>query len=181
MICIGLGNPCSRYEKTRHNIGFLALDRISAHYCGSAWRRHGSIMSSSVDVFGTRVTLVKPYSGMNCSGRAVSSLFPIDSSSVVIHDDIDLPLCSVKVKHGGGSGGHNGIRDISAHFDLDYWRLRIGVDRPSDNLDVRDYVVSNFSDDEMSMVVCSVSVIAELFPIMLKSPTDFASEYKKSL
>ncbi|MCB0334342.1 MAG: aminoacyl-tRNA hydrolase [Bdellovibrionales bacterium] len=134
---VGLGNPGSEYEHTRHNIGFLLVDRIAnAHSVGGgAWKEKFSASFMDVSIEGERVTLVKPQSYMNRSGEPLQQLmefFKIPSDEIVIiHDEVDLPFGTVRLKLGGGEGGHNGLKSISSRLGTkQYLRLRLGVGRP---------------------------------------------------
>jgi PTH1 family peptidyl-tRNA hydrolase len=156
-LIIGLGNPGSKYQSTRHNIGFLALDKIaSSHDIAvslkgfDAWYGKGKISD-------TPVLLAKPQTFMNISGVSVRKLvdyFKIDLEDIiVVHDDIDLPFNTIRLKSGGGHAGHKGI--ISIIDDLDdpaFMRVRIGIGKPPDRITVERYVLEPFTDDEMKLL-----------------------------
>lgn len=148
----GLGNPGRKYEGTRHNIGFEVLDRLAQRYRLRLSREkfHGRFTTGAVA--GTDVVLLEPQTYMNKSGRAVEAarqFYGIAAAdTIVLHDDIDLSPGQLKVKKGGGHGGHNGLRDIiSRTGDRDFVRLRLGVGRPEHG-DVTNYVLSRFDSDE---------------------------------
>lgn len=152
-LIVGLGNPGPQYRHHRHNVGFMVLDRLHARIGASEWReKHNGLVGKGV-LAGREVLLLKPQTYMNLSGRAVLSavsqhrLAPTDV--IVVHDDIDLPFGQVRVKVGGGHGGHNGLRDISAAIGPDYTRVRIGIGRPTTGT-VEAFVLSPFSQDEQS-------------------------------
>ena len=155
LLIIGLGNPGKQYTKTRHNIGFRAADVISDRLSFSSFVENSKFKAeiASGNAFDDKVTIAKPTTYMNLSGEAVGAIaqyykIPL-SKIIVIHDDIDLKLGEVRVKQGGGHAGHKGLRSIDGHIGKDYWRLRIGVGRPENKDDVPDYMLQDFSKEEM--------------------------------
>lgn len=148
----GLGNPGSRYQWTRHNAGFMALDRLS-HISGiTLTKKSFSGLYGEGFWQGTRLILLKPQTYMNLSGKSVAEAvrfhkIPIEDL-IVIHDDLDIPFGRAKLKSGGGHGGHNGLRSIISEIGSgDFIRIRIGVGRPIHG-DVVDYVLSSFETEE---------------------------------
>jgi len=155
-IIAGLGNPGPKYQWTRHNAGFLFLDRIAALEGISIARKQFSGQTAEWDRKNTRLVLLKPQTFMNLSGRSVISALQFyklkPEQLIVAHDDVDLPLGTVRLKQGGGHGGHNGLRSIMELLGRgDFLRLRIGVGKPLHG-DVSDYVLGNFSPQEMEIV-----------------------------
>ena len=155
-IIAGLGNPGQKYQWTRHNAGFLFLDRIAALEGISIARKQFSGQTAEWDRKNTRLVLLKPQTFMNLSGRSVISALQFyklkPEQLIVAHDDVDLPLGTVRLKQGGGHGGHNGLRSIMELLGRgDFLRLRIGVGKPLHG-DVSDYVLGNFSPKEMEIV-----------------------------
>lgn len=148
-LLVGLGNPGAKYERNRHNVGFLAVDRIAADHGFGAFRRrfHGYVAEG--DIAGERVLILKPDTYMNESGRAVGEAARFlkipEDDIVVLYDEIDLAPGKLKVKTGGGNAGHNGLRSISAHLGNDYVRVRIGVGHPGRKDLVAHYVLHDFS------------------------------------
>lgn len=145
-LLVGLGNPGSKYGETRHNVGFWWCDQLASSLV-TPFERQSKF---SGDVARAKVGeadfwLLKPQTFMNESGRSVQlmcSFYGIDVNDIlVIHDDLDLEPGIVKLKQGGGHGGHNGIRDIGHHLGLNFWRLRIGVGHPGDKRLVSNYVL----------------------------------------
>lgn len=137
-LIVGLGNPGAEYEATRHNAGFWLVDQL-ARMGGATPRVEGRFhgLAARARLWDQDIWLLKPSTFMNRSGLAVVSLARfykvLPDEILVAHDEMDLPAGSVKLKRGGGSGGHNGLKDISAHLSTqDYWRLRIGVGHPRD-------------------------------------------------
>ena len=159
-VIVGLGNPGTKYELNRHNIGFLVIDEITKSLTNSQIINKSNFKATTLkhqeDIF------VKPQTFMNNSGESVFAIkeyFKIQINHIiVIHDDIDLPFGSVKFKIGGGHGGHNGLRSIDAHLNSrDYIRVRIGVGKPDSKKEVADYVLDNFTKEEFEK-------LQEMFP-----------------
>jgi len=153
-LILGLGNPGPRYELTRHNIGFLVVDNLAEKYRIRLTRHRHQSLYGSGDIGGRRVWVAKPMTYMNESGRAARSwvsaagIFP--ENVIVVHDDIDLPLGKIKVKHQGGDAGQRGVRSIIQCLDTDrFTRVRLGIGRPQDRDDIIDYVLTPFTDDEL--------------------------------
>ena len=138
-VVVGLGNPGRSYERTRHNAGYLVADELARRHDGS-WRKRKKAEAAPVSVGLTDATLLKPTTFMNNSGSAVSDYRPEDL--VVVHDDLDLDPGTVRVKVGGGAGGHNGLRSVIGRLGNDFVRVRIGIGRPPPGVTVTDYVLS---------------------------------------
>ncbi len=151
-LIVGLGNPGVKYEKNRHNIGFLALDYLIDEFNSSkiSSKFKGELYKAGDYLF------LKPLTFMNLSGesvRLVKDFYKTDNDEIiVIHDDIDLNIGALKFKKGGSSGGHNGLKSIDKHIGNDYWRVRIGVGRPERKEQVVSYVLSDFKDDELECI-----------------------------
>lgn len=153
-LIVGLGNPTSRYHETRHNAGFLFLDRL-AESEGLRFTEEKAFQGLLVEWRSNEgaVRLLKPQTYMNRSGaavRAVASFYRIGIEEIlVVHDELDLPVGSVRLKKGGGHGGHNGLRDIVANVGSgDFFRLRLGIGHPGDRDRVVSYVLERFAKDE---------------------------------
>jgi len=129
-LLIGLGNPGDDYLRTRHNIGFMAVDEIAARYHCAPWKKKFRSLITGADDF----LLLKPQTFMNLSGESALEavqFYQLKPEQVIVfHDDLDLAAGQVKVKQGGGSGGHNGLKSLDAQIGLDYWRVRLGIGRP---------------------------------------------------
>jgi PTH1 family peptidyl-tRNA hydrolase len=170
-LVVGLGNPGSRYAGNRHNIGFVAADAIvRRHSFGPVRERfHGLVAEGTIG--GEKVVALCPETFMNDSGRAVQAaarFFKLQPSDViVIYDEIDLALGKVRVKRGGGAGGHNGIRSIDAHIGADYWRVRLGVDHPGAKELVKTYVLQDFFKEERPVVEQMISAVADALPLLI--------------
>jgi PTH1 family peptidyl-tRNA hydrolase len=171
-LVVGLGNPGLRYAKNRHNVGFVAVDAIARRHGFPAFRdRFKGELSEGV-IGGEKRLLLKPQTFMNDSGEAVlaaMSFYKIPPAEiVVIHDELDLKPGKVRVKRGGGSAGHNGLRSIDALVGADYWRVRIGIGHPGVRELVMPYVLQNFPQDEVTEWVAPlVDAVAETFPVLL--------------
>ena len=154
-LIVGLGNPGAEYAHNRHNVGQMVLDELASRI-GSGFKSHKSraqVLEGRLGIGGPRVVLAKPLSYMNVSGGPVSALskfYDIEPGHVIaVHDEIDIPFNTVKLKLGGGEGGHNGLRDISkALATKDYLRVRVGVGRPPGRMDTADFVLKDFSASE---------------------------------
>ena len=150
-LIVGLGNIGEKYQLTRHNVGFMVIDEITKNLNTSNIQKsnfHSTLEKSAYDLYS------KPTTFMNNSGMAVQAIkeyYKLEMEDlIVIHDDIDLPFGTVKFKIGGGHGGHNGLRSIDAHIGKEYIRVRIGVGKPQDKADVANYVLNNFSKEELN-------------------------------
>lgn len=170
---VGLGNPGPDYARTRHNIGFFVADLIAARMAGrfSTHKRSGADVSEG-RLVGRRTVLVKPRSFMNVSGGPVTAaarFFSIDTVDlIVIHDDLDLELGVVRLKRGGGEGGHNGLRSISKSLgSKDYLRVRVGIGRPPGRMDPADYVLKPFASAERSAVELACEEAADAVELLL--------------
>ncbi|GGE19185.1 peptidyl-tRNA hydrolase [Aureimonas endophytica] len=148
LLIVGLGNPGPQYAGHRHNIGFMALDEIQRHPGFSPWTRKfkGEISEGQID--GEKVLLLKPLTFMNLSGESVGEaarFYKLEPDRiVVIHDELDLAPGKVRVKAGGGNGGHNGLKSIDAHLGKDYRRVRLGIGHPGSKERVNGHVLSDF-------------------------------------
>ena len=170
-LIVGLGNPGPKYLWTRHNAGFIVLDRFAALAGIQISRKSFGGLYGEGDFKGNRLLLLKPQTFMNLSGRSVAEalrfhkLAPADT--MIIHDDLDLPFGQIKCKTDGGHGGHNGLRSL--HQELGsggYNRLRVGIGRPVHG-DMADYVLTNFAKEEMSALPQLVDGIVDALEMMI--------------
>lgn len=170
----GLGNPGSRYSSSRHNIGFLILDQLADRQrIDMAQRRFGALFGKG-NISGSSVLLVKPQDYMNLSGVAVRKLFDYYritmSDVIVVHDDLDLPFGAIRMKAGGGPGGHKGLISIIDHLgNTDFDRIRFGVGKPDRREMVEGYVLSPFSAEEMHRLPQLIATATEMLTEMLFS------------
>jgi PTH1 family peptidyl-tRNA hydrolase len=155
-LIVGLGNPGPEYSGNRHNVGQMVLDELAGRIGGKFASHKGAraaVLEGRLGIGGPRVVLAKPLTYMNVSGGPTSSLakyYGIGPDRVIaVHDEIDIPFNTVKLKQGGGEGGHNGLRDISkALATKDYLRVRVGVGRPPGRMDAADFVLRDFGTAE---------------------------------
>ncbi|MFZ3415698.1 aminoacyl-tRNA hydrolase [Arthrobacter sp. 3Tela_A] len=170
----GLGNPGPGYSRNRHNVGQMVLDELASRM-GGRFKSHKSraqVLEGRIGIGGPRVVLAKPLTYMNLSGGPVSALarfYGIDPENIVaVHDEIDIPFNSVKLKLGGGEGGHNGLRDISKALGTkDYLRVRVGVGRPPGRMDTADWVLKDFGTTESKDLPFLVSDGADAVELLL--------------
>lgn len=152
-LLVGLGNPGARYEKNRHNMGFMVIDALAQQGGVSVNKKQGQALIGQMFISGKKVLLVKPQTYMNLSGQAVMELLNYYQDRIddiiVIHDDLDLEFGRLRFKRGGGTGGHNGLKSISRMLNSpDYSRLKIGIGKPPDAMKVENYVLSDFLPEE---------------------------------
>ncbi|MEK1888559.1 MAG: aminoacyl-tRNA hydrolase [Phyllobacterium sp.] len=149
LLIAGLGNPGSQYAANRHNIGFMAADEIHRRHGFSPWTRKFQALVADGIIDGEKTILIKPQTFMNLSGQAVGEAMRFYKLTVgdlvVIYDELDLPAGKVRVKTGGGAGGHNGIKSIDAHCGKDYRRVRLGINHPGVKDMVSSHVLGNFA------------------------------------
>ena len=177
-LVVGLGNPGNKYERNRHNIGFLAIDEIARKFANGNWTKkfQGLLCEGSINT--EKVYFLKPQTYMNLSGESVaatSRFYKIPPEKIiVIHDDIDIDNCKIRVKQAGGNGGHNGLKSIDAHIGVNYWRVRIGVGRPEYSSQVIDFVLNDFSKEEWQAQEKLIEKIVDNFSLLL---TEEASSF----
>lgn len=150
---IGLGNPGPRFFNTRHNIGFRVLDKLAEQFDQSFSNQHNADIASISSPQGS-VLLIKPQTFMNSSGLVAPLLQKkgIKADEIlVVHDELELPFGTIKLKKGGSAKGHNGLRSCIAHLGEGFWRLRIGIGRPDDRVLVPDYVLAPFKESAETM------------------------------
>lgn len=155
-LVVGLGNPGSHYASTRHNIGQMVADEL-ARRLGTGFSRHKAhalVAEGRTAPGGPKIVVAKSMSYMNRSGGPVAALLSYYSLDVdrliVVHDELDIPFDTIKLKTGGGHGGHNGLRDIGKAASADFTRVRVGIGRPPGRQDAADYVLRSFSAAERS-------------------------------
>lgn len=167
-LIVGLGNPGDKYARHRHNVGFMAVERIAERHRFGPWRKRFQGYASDGDLDGTKVLLLKPDTYMNESGRAVGEaarfLKLATSDIVVVHDELDLLPGKLKVKSGGGNAGHNGLRSITAHLDNDYTRVRIGIGHPGVKELVQAWVLHDFSREDQAWLEPLLDAISDAAP-----------------
>lgn len=175
-LIVGLGNPGPEYAVTRHNIGQMVLDEL-ANSVGGNFKKHSKaraqVLEGRLDVGGAKVVLAKPLTYMNVSGGPVSALaqfYGIDPEKIiVVHDELDIPFDSIKLKIGGGEGGHNGLRDISKALGTkNYYRVRTGIGRPPGQMQTADFVLKPFTTAEKKSLPFLISNAVDATEMLIK-------------
>jgi PTH1 family peptidyl-tRNA hydrolase len=178
-IIVGLGNPGPEHQVTRHNVGFWFVDLLARRH-GAEFRdyRKYSGETARVTIEGQELILLKPTTYMNRSGlsvRQISDFYKIVPDDILVaHDELDLPAGSVRLKHGGGHGGHNGLRDTIAHVGENFWRLRLGIGHPGNKADVIDYVLTRAPRVEEDVILDAVNTAADSVPLILEQGAERA-------
>jgi len=171
LLLVGLGNPGPRYAGNRHNIGYMAVDEIVRRHGFGPWRGRFQGQMAEGRMAGLKLLALKPETYMNESGRSVGEALRFyklePTAALVFHDEIDLRFGKVKVKRGGGPGGHNGLRSIDAHIGQDYRRVRLGVGHPGHKDLVHPHVLKDFSKDEEKTVDKLLDAVAGELPKLL--------------
>ena len=164
ILVVGLGNPGAEYARTRHNVGFMAVEYLAGD--DATWKSEHEAMTYHTIVGGLRVIFARPMTFMNLSGNAVGALarfYKVPTENIiVIHDDMDVKPGAVKEKVGGGSAGHNGIKSIDAAVGVDYRRIRIGIGHPRDynlQIDPADWVLGRIDDEQMPAITTAIKTI----------------------
>lgn len=181
-ILVGLGNPGTQYERTRHNAGFLAIDRLAEKYGARIDRAKFKALVGEAMIADKRVLLMKPQTFMNLSGEAVGEaarFYGLDAERVIVlSDDISLEVGRLRVRRKGSDGGHNGLKSIRAHLNSDaYPRMKIGVgQKPHADYDLADWVLSAFSAEELKTLLDSHDTIAKGVEKILAGDIDGAMQ-----
>lgn len=173
-VVVGLGNPGPEYQRTRHNVGHQVLDRLAARL-GKAWHREGQALATRGQWRGEPVHLVKPLTYMNVSGPAVAGALrrcdagPADL--ILVYDDIDLPLGTVRVRMKGSHGGHNGVRSVIQALGTDeIRRVKVGIGRPDHRSEVSDHVLTRFEPDEIPVIEAALEDAVERVLALVHTP-----------
>jgi PTH1 family peptidyl-tRNA hydrolase len=165
LLIVGLGNPGAQYARNRHNVGFMAADAIHRRHGFPKWRRRFQAELSEAELGGDKCLLLKPQTYMNESGRAVEAaahFYKLAPASIlVIHDEVDLPPGTMRMKTGGGVAGHNGLRSIGAAIGNGFRRLRIGIGHPGVKELVAGYVLHDFAKADAAWLVPLIDAIAD--------------------
>lgn len=171
-LIVGLGNPGSEYARTRHNAGFWMLDELARRH-GATFRnepRHHAELARA-RIAGEELWLLKPMSFMNNSGgptHSVAAFYKVPVESVLVaYDELDFPAGVVRLKQGGGAGGHNGMRDMIAQMGDPFWRLRIGIGHPGDRSAVLNYVLGRPQAEDERLILEAVQAAIEIVPMLL--------------
>ena len=152
LLFVGLGNPTPNSENNRHNVGFKIIDTINKKFGLSKQKPKFKGLLTTGNISNQKVYAIKPLTFMNNSGICIRELieyFKINAEDVIVfHDDLDVEFGKIKTKFGGSSAGHNGVASIDKFIGKDYSRVRIGIGKPKENIDISDYVLQNFDEDE---------------------------------
>ena len=179
-LVVGLGNPDKKYQKTRHNAGFMALDEMAASLSADVTKKKFDALVGEAVIAGQRVLLMKPQTYMNLSGTAVekaASFYKIPPERIIVlFDDISLPPGKLRIRRKGSHGGHNGIRNIIDYLQSDQFpRVKIGVgEKPHPSYDLADWVLSVFKQDELEAVQQAAGHCLEIVELMINGQTDKA-------
>lgn len=178
-LLVGLGNPGAEYQLTRHNIGFQIIDQIAKDYNFGEWKEYKTYLATKATIAGQQVLLVKPQTFMNLSGKVIPALMQFyklaPQNIAVIHDDLDIAPAKVRVKLGGGNGGHNGLKSIDAAIGNNYIRIRVGIGRPTGLIPVSSYVLGKLSSEELlALENCTKRISAEI-PLIFEGKLDLFS------
>jgi peptidyl-tRNA hydrolase, PTH1 family len=165
MLIVGLGNPGTKYAQTRHNVGFAVVDEV-ARRISASWSDGHTCSQARGRMRATSVTLLKPQTYMNRSGGPVAERArfyrAMGDDLIVVHDELDIPFGTIRLKKGGGTAGHNGLESIREHLGrADFLRVRVGIDKPEHAGMTSSYVLAPFSDEEQAQLSAVVSGAAE--------------------
>ncbi|WP_448188957.1 aminoacyl-tRNA hydrolase [Azospirillum sp. sgz301742] len=181
LLLVGLGNPGAEYARNRHNIGFMAVEEIARRHGFSPWKKRFQGQTAEGTVAGDKVLALEPLTYMNLSGQSVGAamqFFKLTPEQVVVfHDDLDLAPGKIRVKKGGGHGGHNGLRSMDAHIGKDYWRVRLGIGHPGDKNAVSGYVLHDFAKADQAWIEPLIDACAASFPLLVQGqPENFMNK-----
>ena len=176
---VGLGNPTPNSENNRHNIGFKIIDAINSKFKLSKQKPKFKGLLTTGNINEKKVYAIKPLTFMNNSGICIRELieyFKIQAENIIVfHDDLDIDFGKIKTKFGGSSAGHNGIESIDKFIGKDYSRVRIGIGKPNDKIEVSDYVLKDFDDDEKQQLETLKNNITENLAILIDKKLDLFS------
>ena len=179
LLFVGLGNPTPDSENNRHNVGFKIIDTINKKFSLSKQKPKFKGLLTTGNITDKKIYAIKPLTFMNNSGICIRELieyFKIDPKDVIVfHDDLDIEFGKIKAKFGGSSAGHNGIASIDKFIGQDYSRVRIGIGKPKNNMEVADFVLQNFDEDEMVELEKIQSNISNHLSILIEKKLDLFS------
>ncbi|MGY8975141.1 MAG: aminoacyl-tRNA hydrolase [Alphaproteobacteria bacterium] len=180
LVLVGLGNPEAKYKLNRHNVGFMAIDSIVANYKLAPYKTKFQSQIVTKKINDTPVIFSKPQTFMNLSGKSIGNILNFYKlkceNVIVIHDDLDLNLGTVKTKIGGSSGGHNGLKSLDSIIGKNYRRLRIGIGHPGDKTLVNNYVLGDFSKSENVIINILIKNISLNFDKIITKKEDNLSQ-----
>ena len=179
ILFVGLGNPTSDSQNNRHNIGFKIIDAINQRFSLSKQKPKFKGLLTTGNISNKKVYAIKPLTFMNNSGICIRELieyFKIDVENIIVfHDDIDVEFGKIKTKFSGSNAGHNGIASIDKFIGKEYSRVRIGIGKPRDNMEVSDFVLQNFDEDEMLGLEKITNNITDSISILIDKKLDLFS------
>ena len=179
LLFVGLGNPTPDSENNRHNVGFKIIDNINKEFSLSKQKPKFKGLLTTGNINNKKIYAIKPLTFMNNSGICIRELieyFKIDAENVIVfHDDLDVEFGKIKTKFGGSSAGHNGIASIDKFIGKEYSRVRIGIGKPRDNIEVADYVLQNFDEDETAGIEKISKNITDSISILVEKKLDLFS------
>ena len=179
ILLVGLGNPTPDSQDNRHNIGFKIIDAINQKFGLSKQKPKFKGLLTTGNISNKKVYAIKPLTFMNNSGICIRELmeyFKIDSKDVIVfHDDLDVNFGKIKAKFGGSSAGHNGIESIDKFIGKDYSRIRVGIGKPEKKIEISDFVLTNFTQDEKIELEKIIQNIIESLPILIDKKLDLFS------
>tara|TARA_B100001175_G_scaffold174364_1_gene148122 strand:+ start:900 stop:1460 length:561 start_codon:yes stop_codon:yes gene_type:complete len=179
LLFVGLGNPTPNSENNRHNVGFKIIDTINKKFNLSKQKPKFKGLLTTGNVKDQKIYAIKPLTFMNNSGICIRELieyFKIDVQDVIVfHDDLDIEFGKIKAKFGGSDAGHNGIASIDKYVGKDYSRVRIGIGKSKENIDVADYVLQNFDEEELIKIEKISNNITDSISILIEKKLDLFS------
>lgn len=171
LLLVGLGNPGAEYARNRHNIGYMAVEEIARRHRFGPWKKRFQGQTADGAIGPEKIIALEPLTFMNLSGQSVGAalqFFKLKPEQVIVfHDDLDLAPGRLRVKKGGGHGGHNGLRSMDAHIGKDYWRVRLGIGHPGDKAQVSGYVLHDFAKADQGWVAPLLDGCADAFPLLV--------------
>jgi PTH1 family peptidyl-tRNA hydrolase len=180
LVLVGLGNPEAKYKLNRHNVGFMTIDSIVANYKLAPYKTKFQSQIITKKINDTPIIFSKPQTFMNLSGKSIGNILNFYKlkceNVIVIHDDLDLNLGTVKTKIGGSSGGHNGLKSLDSIIGKNYRRLRIGIGHPGDKTLVNNYVLGDFSKSENVIINILIKNISLNFDKIITKKEDNLSQ-----
>ena len=179
LLFVGLGNPTPNSENNRHNVGFKIIDSINKEFNLSKQKPKFKGLLTTGNINNKKVYAIKPLTFMNNSGICIRELieyFKIEAQDIIVfHDDLDVEFGKIKAKFGGSNAGHNGIASIDKFIGKDYSRIRIGIGKPKNNIEVSDYVLQNFNEDETLEIEKISKNILDSISILVEKKLDLFS------
>ena len=179
LLFVGLGNPTPNSEDNRHNVGFKIIDAINQKFSLSKQKPKFKGLLTTGKIEEHKIYAIKPLTFMNNSGICIRELieyFKINASDVVVfHDDLDIDFGKIKAKFGGSDAGHNGIASIDKFIGKDYSRVRVGIGKPNNKIDVSDYVLNNFNEEEKETLISITNKILDSIPILIDKKLELFS------